>query len=126
MPRPIILPFAAVLLIVPAGQSENNSIMSTNRIGIIGGSGLYHIDGFTRQKWVKLKTPFGAPSDDCLTGELSGREVVFLRRHGRGHGNRPSELNHRENIYGWKKLGGHWSITLRPAGPFNARCSPSD
>src|SRR5437899_9278652 len=47
----------------------------------IGGSGLYHIEGFTNQKWVKVKTPFGAPSDDFLTGELSGRKVVFLPRH---------------------------------------------
>ena len=49
-----------------------------NRIGIIGGSGLYHLEGFTRQKWVKVKTPFGPPSDELLTGELAGRDVVFL------------------------------------------------
>ncbi len=126
MPRPIILPFAAVLLIVPAGQSENNSIMSTNRIGIIGGSGLYHIDGFTRQKWVKLKTPFGAPSDDFLTGELSGREVAFLPRHGRGHRILPGELNHRANIYGMKKLGVQWIISVSAVGSLQARFRPRD
>ena len=54
----------------------------SSRIGIIGGSGLYHIEGFTNQKWVKVKTPFGDPSDDFLTGKLAGREVVFLPRHG--------------------------------------------
>ncbi len=64
--------------------------MATNRIGIIGGSGLYHIEGFTRQKWVKVKTPFGSPSDELLTGELAGREVVFLPRHARGHRILPS------------------------------------
>src|SRR5258708_32382373 len=126
MPRPIILPFAAVLLIVPAGQSENNSIMSTNRIGIIGGSGLYHIDGFTRQKWVKVKTPFGAPSDDFLTGELSGREVVFLPRHGRGHRVLPGELNHRANVYGLKKLGAQWIISVSAVGSLQAKYQPRD
>ena len=59
--------------------------MSNHRIGIIGGSGLYHIDGFSSQKWVSVKTPFGKTSDQFLTGKLAGREVVFLPRHGRGH-----------------------------------------
>ena len=98
--------------------------MPTNRIGIIGGSGLYHIDGFTRQKWVKLKTPFGAPSDDFLTGELSGREVVFLPRHGRGHRILPGELNHRANIYGMKKLGVQWIISVSAVGSLQARFKP--
>jgi len=53
--------------------------MESHRIGIIGGSGLYHIEGFTGQKWVRVKTPFGAPSDAFLTGELEGRAVVFCR-----------------------------------------------
>jgi len=100
--------------------------MSTNRIGIIGGSGLYHIDGFTRQKWVKLKTPFGAPSDDFLTGELSGREVAFLPRHGRGHRILPGELNHRANIYGMKKLGVQWIISVSAVGSLQARFRPRD
>jgi hypothetical protein len=65
--------------------------MATHRIGIIGGSGLYHIEGFTQQKWTGIKTPFGAPSDDFLTGKLCGREVVFLPRHGRGHRLLPSD-----------------------------------
>ena len=57
--------------------SKSNSRPS-HRIGIIGGTGLYGIEGFTNQKWVKVKTPFGSPSDDFLTGRLAGREVVFL------------------------------------------------
>ena len=80
--------------------------MTKHRIGLIGGSGLYHIEGFTRQKWVKMKTPFGPPSDAFLTGALAGREVVFLPRHGRGHRILPSELNHRANIYGHEKTRG--------------------
>jgi 5'-methylthioadenosine phosphorylase len=97
-----------------------------NRIGIIGGSGLYHIEGFTNQKWVKVKTPFGAPSDDFLTGELNGREVVFLPRHGRGHRIMPAELNHRANIYGMKKLGVQWIISVSAVGSLQAKYKPCD
>lgn len=100
--------------------------MQKNRIGIIGGSGLYHIEGFTKQKWVKVKTPFGAPSDDFLTGELSGREVVFLPRHGRGHRILPSELNHRANIWGMKSLGVHWIISVSAVGSLQAKYKPCD
>jgi 5'-methylthioadenosine phosphorylase len=96
------------------------------RIGIIGGSGLYHIEGFTRQKWVKVKTPFGAPSDEYLTGSLAGREVVFLPRHGRGHRLMPSELNHRANLYGMKKLGAAWIISVSAVGALQARHRPCD
>jgi len=100
--------------------------MAANRVGIIGGSGLYHIEGFTNQKWVKVKTPFGAPSDDFLTGELSGREVVFLPRHGRGHRVLPGELNHRANIYGLKKLGVQWIISVSAVGSLQAKYRPRD
>src|SRR6476619_7624631 len=100
--------------------------MSNYRIGIIGGSGLYHIEGFTNQKWVKIKTPFGAPSDGFLTGELAGREVVFLPRHGRGHRITPSELNHRANIFGMKKLGVSWIISVSAVGSLQAKYKPCD
>ena len=100
--------------------------MAENRIGIIGGSGLYHIEGFTGQKWVKIKTPFGAPSDSYLTGELSGRQVVFLPRHGRGHRILPTELNHRANIYGMKKLGVQWIISVSAVGSLQAKYQPCD
>src|SRR5690348_2789593 len=100
--------------------------MAANRIGIIGGSGLYHIEGFTRQKWVEVKTPFGVPSDHFLTGELSGREVVFLPRHGRGHRVLPSELNHRANIYGMKKLGVQWIISVSAVGSLQTKYKPCD
>src|SRR6266478_7461218 len=97
-----------------------------NRIGIIGGSGLYHIEGFTKQKWVKIITPFGSPSDALLTGKLAGREVVFLPRHGRGHRILPSELNHRANIWAMKKLDVAWIISVSAVGSLQARYRPCD
>src|SRR5690348_16404535 len=100
--------------------------MEPSRIGIIGGSGLYHIEGFTNQKWVKVKTPFGKPSDDLLTGKLAGRDVVFLPRHGRGHRILPSELNHRANIYGMKKLGAQWIISVSAVGSLQEKYRPCD
>lgn len=96
------------------------------RIGIIGGSGLYHLDGFSRQKWITVKTPFGAPSDQLLTGRLAGRDVVFLPRHARGHRLLPSELNHRANIWALKKLGVEWIISVSAVGSLQARFKPCD
>ena len=100
--------------------------MSKHRIGIIGGTGLYHIEGFTHQKWVKVKTPFGAASDDYLTGKIAGRDVVFLPRHGRGHKLLPSELNHRANIWGMKKLGVQWIISVSAVGSLQEKYKPCD
>jgi 5'-methylthioadenosine phosphorylase len=100
--------------------------MSESRVGIIGGSGLYHIEGFTNQKWVKLKTPFGSPSDDLLTGTLAGRKVVFLPRHGRGHRILPTELNHRANIWAMKKLGVAWIASVSAVGSLQAQYKPCD
>jgi 5'-methylthioadenosine phosphorylase len=100
--------------------------MSQYRIGIIGGSGLYHIDGFTNQKWVKVKTPFGRTSDELLTGTLSGREVVFLPRHGRGHLILPTELNHRANIWAMKKLRVEWVVSVSAVGSLQTKYRPCD
>ena len=100
--------------------------MSKYKIGIIGGSGLYHIEGFTNQKWVRVKTPFGAPSDDFLTGTLAGRDVVFLPRHGRGHRILPSELNHRANLWAMKKLGAAWVISVSAVGSLQKKYRPCD
>ena len=100
--------------------------MSKYKIGIVGGTGLYHIEGFTRQKWVKVKTPFGPPSDDFLTGRLAGREVVFLPRHGRGHRILPSELNHRANLWALKKLGVQWLISVSAVGSLQEKYQPCD
>ncbi|MEY4386751.1 MAG: S-methyl-5-thioadenosine phosphorylase [Verrucomicrobiota bacterium] len=97
---------------------------SANRIGIIGGTGLYQIDGFTNQKWVKVKTPFGPTSDDLLTGKIAGRDVVFLARHARGHRILPSELNHRANIWAMKSLGVSWIISVSAVGSLQAKLAP--
>jgi len=101
-------------------------VKSKHRIGIIGGSGLYHIEGFTNQKWVTVKTPFGAPSDQLLTGKLGGRDVVFLPRHARGHRILPSELNHRANIWAMKKLGVQWIMSVSAVGSLQAKYKPCD
>jgi 5'-methylthioadenosine phosphorylase len=100
--------------------------MNRHRIGIIGGTGLYQLEGFSDQRWVRVKTPFGPPSDDLLTGTLRGREVVFLPRHGRGHRILPSELNHRANLWALKKLGVDWIISVSAVGSLQARYRPGD
>jgi 5'-methylthioadenosine phosphorylase len=96
------------------------------KIGIIGGSGLYAMDGLTKQRWVTVTTPFGKPSDQFLTGELAGQPVVFLPRHGRGHRILPSELNHRANIYGMKKLGVSRVISVSAVGSLKEGYRPMD
>lgn len=100
--------------------------MNDNRIGIIGGTGLYEIDGVVNRRWVKVKTPFGQPSDELLLGELGDREVVFLARHARGHCILPGELNHRANIYALKKFGVRWIISVSAVGSLQQRYRPCD
>jgi len=100
--------------------------MSVPRIGIIGGSGLYHIEGFVNQRWVGVKTPFGAPSDEFLTGTLCGRDIVFLPRHGRGHRILPTELNHRANLWAMKQLGVGWVISVSAVGSLQEKYKPCD
>lgn len=99
---------------------------ATYRVGIIGGSGLYQIEGLDRRRWVKVTTPFGAPSDRLLSGHLDGRDVVFLPRHGRNHTLLPSELNHRANIYALKRLGVAWIISVSAVGSLQQRYRPCD
>jgi 5'-methylthioadenosine phosphorylase len=100
--------------------------MSKQRIGIIGGSGLYHIDDLKKTKWVTVKTPFGDPSDQLLTGHLAGRDVVFLPRHGRGHRILPSELNHRANIWAMKNLDAAWIISVSAVGSLQEQYRPCE
>ena len=97
-----------------------------DKIGIIGGSGLYDIEGFATNKWAPVETPFGGPSDEFLTGQLSGRDVVFLPRHGRGHRLMPSELNHRANIWAMKQLGVSWIISASAVGSLQPQYAPCD
>ena len=95
-------------------------------IGIIGGSGLYTMPGFTNPQEVRLETPWGAPSDAYMVGELGGRKVAFLARHGRGHKVSPSELNFRANIWGMKMLGVEWIISLSAVGSLKEEHRPLD
>jgi len=95
-------------------------------IGIIGGSGLYSMPGFKVEREVVLETPFGAPSDGYIVGELEGHEVVFLARHARGHRISPSELNFRANIYGMKTLGVERIISLSAVGSLKEEHKPLD
>ena len=97
-----------------------------DKIGIIGGSGLYEIEGFQAEKWTGLNTPFGSPSDELLIGKLDGREVVFLPRHGRGLRILPSELNHCANIWAMKQLGVSWIISASAVGSLQQEYSPCD
>jgi 5'-methylthioadenosine phosphorylase len=96
------------------------------KIGIIGGSGLYSMPGFTGQREVTVETPFGAPSDHYIVGQLEGHEVAFLARHGRGHRISPSELNFRANIYGMKSLGAERIVSLSAVGSLKEEHKPLD
>ena len=93
-------------------------------IGIIGGSGLYQIDGFSKAKKLKVKTPFGAPSDVIIGGELAGRSVYFLPRHARGHRIMPHEINHRANLWALRSLGVRWIICVTAVGSLKAKYKP--
>jgi 5'-methylthioadenosine phosphorylase len=95
-------------------------------IGIIGGSGLYAMPGLTNVTEEKLVTPFGEPSDAFILGELEGRKVVFLARHGRGHRILPSELNFRANIYAMKMLGVERILSVSAVGSLKEEHKPTD
>jgi 5'-methylthioadenosine phosphorylase len=96
------------------------------KIGIIGGSGLYQIEGIQNIKEVLVSTPFGKPSDKFTVGNLEGKEVVFLPRHGRGHRINPSEVNYRANIYAMKKLGVDRIISVTACGSLREDFKPLD
>ncbi|MBI3610807.1 MAG: S-methyl-5'-thioadenosine phosphorylase [Nitrospirae bacterium] len=98
--------------------------MQKIEIGIIGGSGLYEMEGLTGKKEVKLSTPFGPPSDAYIVGKLEGRRVAFLARHGRGHRILPSEINFRANIWGMKKLGVERIISVSAVGSMKESIAP--
>jgi 5'-methylthioadenosine phosphorylase len=95
-------------------------------IGIIGGSGLYSMPGFTGQEEIVIETPWGKPSEAYMVGQLAGRNVAFLARHGRGHRITPSELNFRANIWGMKTLGVGWIISLSAVGSLKEEHKPLD
>jgi 5'-methylthioadenosine phosphorylase len=95
-------------------------------IGIIGGSGLYNMDGLTEVREERVETPFGEPSEVFLLGKLEGREVAFLARHGKGHRILPSELNFRANIYAMKKLGVTSILSVSAVGSLKEEHKPTD
>lgn len=98
--------------------------MSDTAIGVIGGSGLYEMEGLEDVRRIRLETPFGDPSDEYVTGVLNGVRMVFLPRHGRGHRYLPSEVNYRANIYGMKKLGVERIISVSAVGSLKEAIEP--
>jgi 5'-methylthioadenosine phosphorylase len=100
--------------------------VSDGAIGIIGGSGLYELEGMTDVRWRRVRTPFGDPSDEFCTGRFDGRPVVFLPRHGRGHRLIPSDLNFRANVWGLKSLGAEWVISVSAVGSMKEEIRPLD
>ena len=95
-------------------------------IGIIGGSGLYDMSELTERKEISVETPFGSPSDKLILGTLSGKRIVFLSRHGRGHIYMPSELNFRANIYAMKSLGVERILSVSAVGSLKEDVVPLD
>ncbi len=95
-------------------------------VGVIGGSGLYEMDGLEAIESIALETPFGAPSDSYLTGDLDGTRMVFLPRHGLGHLKNPTEINFRANIWGLKKLGVSRIISISAVGSMREDIEPGD
>jgi 5'-methylthioadenosine phosphorylase len=93
-------------------------------IGVLGGSGVYDIDGLSNKRWVKVDSPFGAPSDELLFGDLDGQRMVFLPRHGRGHRIAPSEINFRANIDALKRSGVTDLISVSAVGSLREELPP--
>jgi 5'-methylthioadenosine phosphorylase len=106
-----------------AKSGRKNEIV---KIGIIGGSGLYHMDGLTETREVRVKTPFGEPSDAIVIGTLEGQRVAFLARHGRGHLYSPSDINYRANVCALKMLGVERILSVSAVGSLRDDLPPMD
>lgn len=106
----------------PRASAKNEPV----KIGIIGGSGLYQMAGLTDTREIRVKTPFGDPSDAIVVGTLEGRRVAFLARHGRGHLFSPSEINYRANICAMKMLGVEQIISVSAVGSLREELPPMD
>lgn len=100
--------------------------MTQTMIGVIGGSGLYDIDGLEDATWVSVESPWGKPSDQIMTGTLDGVRMAFLPRHGRGHVHSPSTVPYRANIDALKRLGVTDVISLSASGSFREEMAPGD
>src|SRR3954471_12327358 len=95
-------------------------------LGVLGGSGLYDIDGLVDSRADQVSTPFGAPSGPLVTGRLGDARLVFLPRHGRGHRLLPSEINFRANVHALKQLGVHKVISVSAVGSLREGMAPGD
>jgi len=100
--------------------------MSEKTVGVIGGAGLYEMEGIEEVQTISLTTPFGDPSDSFMVGRLEDAKVIFLPRHGKGHRIGPSFLNYRANIYGMKLLGVEWVIGVSAVGSMKESIRPGD
>ncbi len=100
--------------------------MTTTKIGVIGGSGVYDIDGLEGAEWVSVDSPWGAPSDQILTGQLGGVDMAFLPRHGRDHVHSPTTVPYRANIDALKRLGVTDVISVSACGSFREDMAPGD
>ena len=100
--------------------------MSETIIGVIGGSGIYDIDGLDGAEWTTVDTPWGAPSDAILTGSLNGVRMAFLPRHGRGHVHAPADVPYRANIDALKRLGVSDLFSVSACGSFREAMAPGD
>src|SRR6266853_3917446 len=109
-----------------ASKSKSGKSNARAAIGIIGGSGLYAMNGLTNAREVRVKTPFGDPSDVIVLGTLEGKRVVFLARHGRGHRILPGEVNYRANIYAMKLLGAESIISVSAVGSLQEDLRPGE
>jgi len=111
---------------MPKKKSRTSAKKEAVKIGIIGGSGLYQMPGLTDTREVRVRTPFGDPSDALVVGTLEGRRVAFLARHGRGHLYSPSEINYRANICAMKMLGVEQVISVSAVGSLREDLPPMD
>jgi 5'-methylthioadenosine phosphorylase len=110
----------------PKKLRKQQSKVPQAEIGILGGTGLYEIEGIENLEEIKLKTPWGVPSDAYIVGTLEGKHVAFLSRHGRGHRFLPMDINYRANIYGFKMLGVERIISVNSCGSLKVEIRPRD
>ncbi len=107
-------------------MAQRSSGFEKIEIGVIGGSGLYAMEGLTNIKSVSISTPFGKPSDKYIIGTLFGKRIAFLPRHGKGHRIMPTDINYRANIFGMKKLGVQRIISVSAVGSMREEIKPGD
>jgi len=102
------------------------SDLSQARLGVLGGSGLYAMDGLEDLREITVETPFGSPSDQLRLGRIGDLEVVFLARHGRHHSFSPSEVPYRANLWALRSLGVRWILSVSAVGSLQEQCRPLD